>query len=121
MGKGKEQILPTVVVEIVHAESPAGQLTGSHQQSGPLRIIVETIGTAAIVKQQKRIIDNSGDNQIGLPIVVQIAKIGAHSGDCVSILAERHSGLETHFLEFSAAQIMKQEPTNRIRSEERRV
>src|SRR4030095_5762 len=59
MGKSEEQILPSVVVEIIHTEAPAGQLTGPDEQSGALCGIVKPLGAAAIAEEEERIVDDS--------------------------------------------------------------
>src|ERR1035437_839737 len=51
--QGKEQVLPAVVVEVVHAEAPAGQLARAHQQPGTLAKILEERPFAEISKQEK--------------------------------------------------------------------
>src|ERR1017187_3404000 len=114
MRKGEEQVLPSVVIEVVHAEAPAGEHARAHRQAGTLRILLKAAGAAEIMEQLERVIEDSGHDKIRLSIVIEIPKVAAHPGDREAVFAECHAGFEPDLLEGSIAPIAKQKTANRI-------
>ena len=114
MREGEEQVFPAVVVEVVHAEAPAGKLARAHQQAGALRIVFEAGGAAEIAEQHERVIEDAGHHEVRLSIVIEIPKVGAHPGDGEAVLAQCHAGFESDLLKGSVALIAKEKIADRI-------
>src|SRR3954470_14947839 len=113
MRQREEQVFPPVVVEIVHADAPAGELARAHQQSGALRIVFEDAG-AEITEEQKRVVENSGHHEVRLSIVVEVPKVTAHPGNREAVFAQSHGGFESDLLERSVALVSEEKIAHRI-------
>ena len=116
--EAEEQVLPSVVVEVVHAEAPTGQLARTHPQSARLPVILKTTLAAAIPEKKKAVVDHPGDDQIRQPVVVEVAEVHAHAGDRLAVVAQGDTGFEADLLKRSVAFIMKQEIAHRIVGDE---
>src|SRR6185437_11158943 len=95
----EEKVLPSVVIEVVHAEPPAGEPARAHQQTRALAVIFETAAAREITEQKKRIVQNTGDDQVRLAIIIEVAKVGSHAGDGEPIVAQGHSGFKADLAE----------------------
>src|SRR5262249_22938833 len=106
--KREENVFPTIVIEIVHAEPQAVELASTQQQSVAFSSDFRTFGSTQVTEQKKRVIQDSEDYKIRLSIVIEIPKVHTHSRDRKAIVAKRHAGFQSDLLKGSAALIAKQ-------------
>src|SRR5665213_1608458 len=67
-----------------------------------------------MAKSLKRVVYDSGDDEIGTPVIVEIAEIHTHAGDRDTVFAQGHAGFESRFFERSVTPIVKQKAAYRI-------
>src|SRR5580704_2816395 len=118
MRHGEKDILPAIVIKVVDAEPPSGELTGAHQQAGSFAVILKTALGAEISKQQEAVVDHPVHYDIRMPIVIDVAPIRSHPGDGDTVIAKRDSGFEADFAKRAAALIAEKEVAHGIVGDE---
>src|SRR5206468_3052389 len=114
----EEQIAPAVVVEIAHSQAPSGQWASLQLKPRRLRDVLEERPLADISKKQKSVVHHAGDDQVGQPVVIEIAEVRTHPGDRLAVIAQCHAGFESAFLECAVAAVVKQKAAHGIVGDE---
>jgi hypothetical protein len=100
MSTGHENIFPTVVVKIDHTQAEAGtqQACFPHAVSvGHLQKFLSML----IFEKRKCLVRQGRKGDVGIPVVVVIAKIGTHARNEVSIFGESDSRLHRDLVELA--------------------
>ena len=102
-----ENVLPTVVVEIGDGGRVAGHGHAEAGHAARLRHVGE-IALAGIAENGKRLVVERYEGNVGITVVVDVAKIDAHSGNEVAFVAERDVRFEGNLFELTAAFVVEQ-------------
>ena len=73
-----EDIFPTVVVEILQANTPSGSRSGQQPKAG-LNTLLSENTPALIVKHDVKLMRKFGDDDVGQPVIVVVLKDHSHA------------------------------------------
>ena len=102
----REQVLVTIVVEILNACTPAAHFEAAESDARLVTVIAKK-SIAFISEHRVGLTAKGGDDKAGLAIIVPIAKIHAHAGNGQSAVGVRDEGLDTHLMECFATAVAK--------------
>ena len=104
---GDEEIEATVVVVVEKARSPAQQLDCGRGEAGRGRDVGET-HAALVAVERVRLGKKVGYVQVGIAILIVVAKVRAHARFDVAIAVVRHAGDEGDVLEGAVALVLEE-------------
>ena len=94
----REQVLVTIVVEILNSGSPAAHFKAAKSDTCLVTFVAEK--TVAFVAEERiGFAAKCGDDQAGFAIIVPVAKIHAHAGDGQSAVGVCDERLDPHLIE----------------------
>ena len=103
-----EQILPPVVVKVHEADTPAGveiRECGHPGLHGP----VGKQAMAVIAIKRVVLSGEVGDDDVGVPIVVEVPEIHPHAGDTLAVVGERDTRFEASLGKLLPAIVVEEE------------
>ena len=113
MRVGREDVLPSIVVEVRDDRAPARRLHRQPRQTARLRGLDER--AAAVVAKERERFSCEGGHQDVLPaVVVVILDVGSHARDRPARIGYRHAGEERGLFERAVALVPEQEVGNRV-------
>src|SRR3989442_9131412 len=95
MGRSRHYPPPAVVIQVEHAVTPAalGQCRRSHAAL-PRDLLKKA--AACVAKQRHGFLDQSGFEKVGPGVVINIASVSTHTGDCRAVLGVSHAALDSN-------------------------
>ena len=102
-----EEVLPAVVVEVVKGRTEARHAHAERTHAAGRRGFSEVALAGVEIDGEGLALERDIDD-IGVAVIVYVAKIRAHTGDECGIFSERDVGLERDFLKF-VAEIVEEE------------
>src|SRR5258706_2702833 len=101
-----EQVLLSVIVEILKANAPARGYSRKHGHSR-LQTPVAERSVAIVVKNGIGLPRQSCDNHVGLAIIIVILKYHAHAGKLAAVKVVSRASLQCDFAERTVAVIVE--------------
>ena len=112
MSARDEEIFPPVVVEVIESRSEAGHAhTERPHPAG--RGGLSEVAFARVEVNRKRLALECDVDDVGIAIVIDVAKICSHARDEGGIFSESDVSLECHFFEF-VAEVVEQKSVLRV-------
>src|ERR1700733_1373386 len=103
-----KNILVPIVIEIVDSHAPAAQRQAQAGNTRQLRNVYE-LPISYISKDREGFVCDGSDDDVVPSVVIEVAKVASHGGNCATVTIIGNSRLQGNFLEGSIPQIMEEE------------
>ena len=103
-----KNILPAIIVEIGNIHAVSRHRVAEQGHSATRRNLFKR-GSRSILINRKRLVSERRENNVGVAVVVQIAKVASHARNQVAVLRQCHTHLESNFFEAIMALVVVQE------------
>src|SRR5580658_6248151 len=97
MPPGHENVLPSIVIEIDKRRTVSSHPQRSFAHTTRRRDLTE-VALTGILKQWKCLIIECHVDDVGISVVVVIAKVETHAGDEIPVLRKRDPGFKRNFI-----------------------
>ena len=105
---GSEKVLPAVIVEIEHADSPSAVLSALDRHAARVGRILEQ-SRPCIPNKRKGFAGQRVKSDVGQSIVIVVPEVHAHPRDWVAGVEQSRSNLQSDLFEFAVSEVVKQE------------
>src|SRR5262245_36468885 len=106
MAIGQKKVFATVVVIVENVQAPPGEQAGDlsevRNQSGVGKALIAVVSEEGI-----GFVGKSTGHDVRESVIVQVNKVGPHSGECLSVFGVTYPSNHTHLSECPVAIVLK--------------
>src|SRR4029077_162715 len=109
---GGEKIFQSVIVKVSNGVTPTGEIRSERGQTKGVSLVDKF--SALIAEERKGVAQSAGNEDVGLSVVVDVAKVGAHSRDGLAVLVISHAQYNTRFRESAVLIVAEDQIAKRV-------